>query len=185
MRRLNKREKRFIIGGAGTLAIILIVFVVVFPFLEAQQSVQADLDQQVTLLQKSMEMLGRGDQYQERLRQVDRSLAELEGRLMNAPSKQVAETRLLQLLNSLADENGVTIIRSNPVPERREGEYVWVGLQVHIDCGINELTSLLRSLSENQTFLVVDEFSLNIGRTRNAVPRLRPRIRVSGLVRLS
>lgn len=186
MRKLSKRERRLVTGLAVFAGLLILVFVIILPFQEASSTAQSDLQAQAARLDRSHKAVGRQSLYRDQLSRIEAAEAELERRLLGSPSVNIAQTRLLELLNALADQNDVTITRSSPVQERNEGEFAKVSLQVNLECQVRELTNFLEAIARHEKFLLVDEFSLNVGRTRRSQRNtLRPRIRVSGVIRLS
>lgn len=185
-RKLSKRERR-LVGGLGLLSgILALVFLVIIPFHNAGAEAQSDLEAEALRLEKSKNLVDKQSYYDQQLAQLDEAAARLESRLLDASSQSVASTRLLELLNTLAEQNNVAITRSNPIQERNEGNYGKVTYQLNLECQIVELTNFLAAIARHEKFLLVDEFSLNVGRTRrNQRETLRPRIRVSGVIRLS
>lgn len=185
MRKLHKRERWLVIGMvalAGLIALSYIPWTVHY----ANDTAQTDLETKIKLLDRSQKSVAKQAAYSQQLKQIDEAEARLERRLLDSPSVNIAQTRLLELLNALADQSSVTITRSSPVQERNEGEFAKVTLQVNLECQITELTDFLAAIARHDKFLLVDEFSLNIGRTRRSQQEtLRPRIRVSGVIRLS
>ncbi len=185
MKKLSKRDRRALYGGVGLTAVLVVVFFIVLPFYDTTAQTRSELDQKKRLLNRSVDTIGEVATYQARLEELQGALGQLERRLLEASSTNVAETRLLELLSEMAEDNDVTITRSNPVPEQVDGNYTKVTLQVNLECGIEALTGFLRSITSNDTFLSVEEFNLNMGRGRRRRTGLRPRIRVSAFVRLS
>ena len=186
MRRFSKRERRLVTGAAVFAGLFILVFGIILPFREASAEAQSDLEMQAQILDRSHKAVGKQAFYQQQLARIEAAEAGLEKRLLDSPSVNVAQTRLLELLNTLADQNDVTITRSSPVQERSEGEFAKVTLQINLECQITELTNFLEAIARHDKFLLVDEFSLNVGRTRRSQRNtLRPRIRVSGVIRLS
>lgn len=184
-KKLKKKDKRALLAGTVLVGAILVVTLAVMPLLDANEQMASSLEQTKRRWVKSRQTIANQDAYRNRLRDIEEALNGLESRLLGAPNSNVAETRLLQILNELAEDSEVTISRTNPVPEQVEGSYTKVTLQVNLDCGITELTDFLRAIVTHPKYLSIDEFTLNTGRTRRRQRKLRPRIRISGFIRPS
>ncbi len=186
LKRLSKRDRRALIILAFFVATIPLAFLVKF-ILDQRSAVQGDLRGKVQLLQRSIRTIGEQERFHQELEQIEERLSLLEGRLLDAPSSNVAQTRLLGILKDLESETGVTITRTSPIPDQKAGPYTKVMLMVNLDCEITELADFLNAIVTHPKFLVVEDFNLNIGRSRRARQRrnLRPRIKVAGYISLS
>ncbi|HSR67692.1 MAG TPA: type II secretion system protein GspM [Acidobacteriota bacterium] len=186
LKNLSRRDRRAVVGLTAIVGVMVVVFFIILPFVDAQAEVKEELDQQASLLQRTLSTIENQDAYRQRLSQLDSEMRILESRLLDATNPTLAQTHLLEILKFLEQQNGVQITRSSPIPERNEGSYTRVTMQINLECDIVSLTGFLRSIAEHEKFLLVDEFNLNVGRSRRSRQEvLRPRLRISAWIRLS
>ncbi|HSR52705.1 MAG TPA: type II secretion system protein GspM [Acidobacteriota bacterium] len=186
LKKLNKRDRRAVIGLGATVVVVVLVFFIVLPFMDAQAEVENDVDHQAALLQRSLDSIENQELYRTRLQELESEMRILESRLLDAGNPSLAQTQLLEILKFIEQQTGASITRSSPIPERSEGDYTRVTMQINLECDIVELTGFLRSVAEHEKFLMVDEFNLNVGRSRRSRQDvLRPRLRISAWIRLS
>lgn len=184
MKKLSKRDKRTIWGGSVVVIVILVVLYVVLPFFEAKEQVARDLEKRTALLEKTFQTIQAEQYYRDQVEHFEQRLAEYRRLLLDAKDETLARVQLEDVVRSLAEQNGVTIARSNPLQERKiEDRYVKISLQVSLQSGMSELTNFLYALSHHQKFLLVEDFAMNSFRVRNEV-RLQPRMKISGFIRL-
>lgn len=185
MRKLSKREKEIVTGGLAVGGMILLAFFVVLPFLDLRDEASTRLEREGQLLQRSVQAIQQHDLYKTQLDELNRLLEQYRQSLLDTPNSSIAYIQLEETVRRLASEHGVTIMRSNPLPERKMGElYSKITLQINAKGSMTQLTNFLYSISAQPKFLLVEEFFLRSFRQRKQI-ELRPRLNVSGFIRLS
>lgn len=185
MKKLSKRDKKTLLVGSAAAAVILVVFYGILPFWEARGEVAEQVQTRQRLLQRSVEMIRQEEVFRAELEQLDRALEQYQNQLLDAREESIARVQLEEIVRRLAEENGVTVQRSNPLQERKIGErYAKITLQVNLQAEMPELTNFMYALSAHPKFLLVEEFYMNSLRVRNVI-RLQPRMNISGFIRLS
>lgn len=183
--KLNKRDKRTLWLGGVAGAIILFVIYGIMPLSEASSELDGELREKAALLQRSIVAVENEDIYRSRLATLESMLDQYRGQLLDSDDGTVARVQLEEIVRGLAESNGVTISRSNPLQETKIGErYSKVRIQINLTGDMPELTSFVYDLSNHPKFLVIDEFFMNGFRLRDEI-RLQPRLNISGYIRLS
>ncbi len=183
MKKLSKRDKRALIG-AGILAVLyVVVFQVILPFYDAGNTVDEQLDQKKQVLQRAVKTIQQREVYAAQVAEIDKVLGQYEQRLLDAPDAGTAATQLDEIVRALANENNVTLTKSNPLQERKVGDrYTKVTVQINLDGDLATTTAFLHALSVHPKFLLVENFSVSKFRLVNT---LQPRMEVSAFIRLS
>ncbi len=185
MRKLSKKDKKTLAIGAVVVAGILAVVYGMLPFLEARESVDEQVDQSVLRLQRSVQAVQNQEIYSHQLEQLDQILDQYRTHLLDAGDGTIARVQLQEMVTGLADQSGVKIARSNPLPDRNVGErYVKVSLQVNLEADIPEINNFLYAVATHPKFLLVEDFYINAFRLRDQI-RMQPRMNISGYIRLS
>lgn len=185
MRKLSKRDRRALVAGLITTVFILVVIYVLFPFLDARESVSRKLSERGEYLQRSVNAIRYREYYEQQLAAVEEVLGQYERQLLEAQEPNAASSTLSTLVRELAQLTGVDVQRTNPLPPQNVKEkYVKISVQVTLQGGMPELTNFLSALAAHDKFLQVEEFSINAFRARNNI-RLQPRMNISGYIRLS
>ncbi len=183
--RLSNRNKRALFVLGFFVVGYLLLFQVIFPFYD-QQSVLADrIDNQRQALQRALRVLQEQNVYSGQLQTSERVVAGYHQNLLDATDPIAARQQVEEAVRLVAQQTGVRVTRSNPLPERKVGEgYSKVTVQLNLDCDLNELVSFLHALSMHPKFLVVEDFNLASFRVKDQ-SRIQPRMQVSGFIRLS
>ena len=183
--KISKRDKRVLVIGVVFCAAVFLALYVVMPFLDSSARIETDLQQAEQRLQQSISMIQRESRYRAERQELEQILEQFRAQLLDAQDSNMARVQLQAIVRELAEENGVTISRSNPMQERKIGEnYAEITLQINLQGGMQELTNFLYALSIHSKFLKVGQFRINMFRSRNSV-RMQPQMHVTGFIKLS
>lgn len=185
MQRLTKRNKRALILLAVVVAVMVLVSYVILPFYDAKGQIRSDIQSKQKELALSARTLEEKDAYLRSLAAVERVIAEYESAVWDARDASSATVQVEETVRAFANQHGVRVTRSNPLPEQKIGdEYIKISLQLNVESDMGGLVGFLHSIASHEKFLVVDEFNLASFRVRDKT-QIRPRMRISGYVRLS
>jgi len=183
MKKLAKRDKRALIGAGILIVGYVVVFQLILPFYDAGNTVDGQLDQKKRILRSAVRQIQEREVYATQVAEIDKVLAQYEQRLLDAPDSTTAATQLDEIVRNLANENQVTLTKSNPLQERKVGDrFTKVTVQINLDGDLTTTTAFLYALSVHPKFLLVENFSVSKFRLVN---NLQPRMEVSGFIRLS
>ncbi|RPI28313.1 MAG: hypothetical protein EHM61_05505 [Acidobacteria bacterium] len=183
MKKLTRRDKRALIGGAVLAFLYLLVFHLILPFYEAGTTVDSQLDQKKQMLQRAVKTIQEREVYAAQVAEIEKVLAQYEQRLLDARDSTTAATQLDEIVRALATENNVTLTKSNPLQDRKAGErYTKVTIQINLDGEMAAATAFLYALSVHPKFLLIENYSVSKFRLTNNV---QPRMDVSAFIRLS
>jgi len=183
--KISKRDRRVLIIGGLFAALVLMVLYVILPFLDAQSEIDTKLQLAEKRLQQSLKVIQSESYYRTQQLELDEILRKYQAQLLDAEDSNRARVQLQAIVRDLAEESGVTISRTTPLQERTVGEdYSEVTLQINLDSGMQELANFLYALSTHPKFLKVEQFRINMRRSRREV-RMQPQLHVSAFIKLS
>jgi Tfp pilus assembly protein PilO len=185
MAKLSKRNQRALIILAAVVTLTVAFSYVVLPFLDAKDRIKAEIQNQQRELSLSVRTLREEGDYIAELASIDRLIQQYEAAFLDASDAGSATVQLEEAVRAFADQHGIRVTRSNPMPELKIGEqYIKISLQLNLEGDLTALTNFLHSIASYDKFLTVEEFNLASFRVRE-MTRIRPRMRIAGYVRLS
>lgn len=187
MKKISKRDRKILIIGGISAALIVVVFYLILPFLDSVSSVDEELSRKAELLQESVGVINGKDDYLNLSAQLDRDLARLNRQLLDGTNELGAQTQLETIVRDLAEFNQITVSRSFPIQGRRiEDKYAAVTVEISVDGTLESLAGFLQAVATHSKYLKVDEFNISSTLSRrNSLRRLSPRMQISGFIRLS
>lgn len=182
--KISKRDRRVLIIGGLVCVGLLLVFYGVLPFFESQTEMESKLERAEKALEQSLRVLQSESYYRTQTVELEETLERYRTQLLDAEDSARARVQLQAIVRELAEESGVTISRSNPMQERRVGDYAQITLQINLQSGMQELTDFLYAISTHSKFLKVEQFRINMFSSRKSI-KMQPQMHVSGFIRLS
>ena len=162
----------------------LVIAYAILPFIESREQVGVDLKHQERMLKASLRTIQQRDRYAAMLDEVQKVLDQYRVRLLDARDVDSANTELDELVRGLANQNKVTLVKSNPLQERKtEGRYTKVTVQINLEGDMSATVAFLHSLGAHQKFLLVEDLFLN--KFRVQTNQIQPRMNISAFIRLS
>jgi Tfp pilus assembly protein PilO len=132
-------------------------------------------------LQKLREIKATVPGREELLKQATAELAIREKGILQAPTQAQADAQLLETLNNLARNNGITTqggeFRDRPLTK----DYGEISVTVSFNCDIAQLINLMAALADHPQILATNELRLNDGNDRKN-KTLRAMLTVSSVV---
>lgn len=174
-RRLSRRERRVVAGGAllGTLALLGVW--VVLPFVSRWQDREAAIEAKQIQLGQLRTLVGEETATRQSLSARLRERTALRRRLLTGATPALAASDLQALLQGYADGSRVSLTRvdlvAQPGAAGDEGlPAIPVRLSAHSD--IHGLAGLLSRLQYGEKLLVIDELAVNVGAVAGDRPDL-------------
>jgi Tfp pilus assembly protein PilO len=181
--KIKKREKLFLAVGALTAILLATVYWVVFPFMESKEGMVTNIEQKKKKLETYKARLQRKPEMLKELKTLQAQKARLQTQILVANDPGEAEAKLRDTLNQYAQANGVTITRTNVLPEEKlKDGYRKISLDFNVTADIGPLTRFLYGLTSNPNYLEIRQVQINAWMNRNQVV-IQPRITLAALVR--
>jgi Tfp pilus assembly protein PilO len=115
------------------------------------------------------------------LKQAQAELATRESGLLKGDTKAQAQAQLIELVQSVAQANGIGIHGVERMTEAVvNGDYGEVGVEVVFNCGIEQLVNLLAALADQPQILATNEVRIAGGTDKKKLVQVR--LDVSGIV---
>lgn len=185
MKNLSKRDRRVVITGGIVVAALLLFTYGVLPFYDAQKAVGRRLNNSEERLKRYVSEIQLEPAYSKQLKELEAVLSHTDSKLLQARDPSIASAQLLEIVKGLENQTGVSIVRSNPLPEKKVGEHFSrITLQIHLESNMTALTNFLYALSTYPKFLIVDDFTVQSFQSRGDT-RIQPRMQISAFIRLS
>lgn len=185
MLRISSRNKRALIILGIFLGGYLLIFELVLPFYDRQSVLAERINERRQSLQRALRAVREQEIYRAQLAMAEQAVEDYHRTLLEASDPISGRQQLEETVRLLAQQAGVRVTRSNPLPERNVGDdYTKVTVQLNLDCDLDELIGFLHAISVHPSFLVVEEFNLASFRVKDQ-SRIQPRMQISGFIRLS
>jgi Tfp pilus assembly protein PilO len=178
--RLNKRERKFIVGGGVVVAMGLLVYAVLLllPDFESRTS----MEQKRRKLLQYKEMLNSEELYASRIEQYRKRLQEDSNRLLPGETTNVAGADLTNVLVQLATQNGVTISRREQQSEQKlQDNLIRLPVRMDMTCNMDQLVQFLTAVESHDRLLTVDELSIASFQIQKRWDT-RPNVTISGYI---
>ena len=179
--KITAREKKVLMGGA---AIVLagILFYFGETLVPNQEVLAKQVEGQKKALLRQREMLKREDFFKTRVEQYQRRLKQDYALLLPGDNPSIAGAELQRILRSLADQNGVEIVRRDIQREQKlQNSLVKVAVRIETNCMPDQLVQFLTAVANYERFLTVDELAITSFRIAKRW-EIRPSITVAGLI---
>jgi type II secretory pathway component PulM len=173
-RRLSRREKTVVLGGALVSAVALVTVYAVLPFAQHWMDREAELAVKAEQLARLETLIAQRDAIQETLVRLRDERGRAGSLLLEGETPAVAASRLLELLNRFAEESRVLLDRVDMAGEvEASGDsLVPIPAQVTARGDIYGLVDLLFYLQHGEKLLVIDDFRMNAGRAAGTAGQL-------------
>jgi hypothetical protein len=173
-RRLSRREKTVVLGGALVSAVALVAVYGVLPFAARWMDREAELAVKAEQLARLETLIAQRDAIQQTLVRLRDERGRAGSLLLEGETPAVAASRLLELLNRFAEESRVLLDRVDMAGEvEASGDsLVPIPAQVTARGDIYGLVDLLFYLQHGEKLLVIDDFRMNAGRAPGTAGQL-------------
>ncbi|MBI3769317.1 MAG: type II secretion system protein M [Deltaproteobacteria bacterium] len=141
--RLSGRE-RTLIGAAGVvLALLLVRFLIVSPFLAYRESLRDEIAAHRELLQSDHAYLARSTDVAHHLEMLRARYAEVRAQLVPGDTPTLAAASLQDTLHSLAAEKGINVQSTQVMREETLGEFRRIAVRITVSGELRQLAEFL------------------------------------------
>ncbi len=179
--KITAREKKFLASGTA-----VVLAGILFYFGEAlvpnREILAKQVEGQKKALLRQRETLKREEFYRTRVEQYQRRLRHDYALLLPGDNPSIAGAELQRILKTLADQNGVEIVRRDIQREQKlQNSLVKVAVRIETNCMPDQLVQFVAAVENYERFLTVDELAITSFRIAKRW-EIRPSITVAGLI---
>lgn len=183
MNTLAPRERRILTAGGIFVVCYLLAVFVVQPVYNRQDRMDRQIQDQILFIQKYYEVLNQKPFYEQKSNKNKSIHTALSRRFLSETKPALAAAGLQNLLEGLARQTGVNIVRVTvDKPKYTEG-LLTVPTKISVRSTLRNLTRFVRQIENHEKFLVIEEMSAQ--RSNQTDPEeLESRLLVSGFIQL-
>ena len=182
MIQITSRDKRVLLAG-GTLTILLLFFVFVAqPVYQEDKKVQRQIQDKILFIQKCYEILNQKSYYKAKSTENKSIHTTLSQRFLNQAKPALAAAEQQRLLEELANQTGVNIIRFRVDKPKYVEKLLTISTQVTVRSKLRNLTNFIHRLENNQKFMIIEEISMQRTNKKD-LEELQTQLTVSGFIK--
>jgi len=193
-RRLSRRERALVILTLAILAVFVIKYAIVDPFVARRTWVKSQLESQPQLLAKNLRYLG---QKEAMLAAVESARAQIQAqelKFLSGDTPSVSASDLQETVQAMAVREGTQVITTRVLNPETAGSFSKIGIQVEIGGQIHQIVNLIKGIESSPKLLMIDEINVRSlfrpigfpqppGVTQAPAQNLRISLMVSGYAR--
>jgi len=153
--RLNLRERRLIGAAGAVLALLVLRYLIVSPFLAYREGLQDEIVSHREMLQNDHAYLARATDITHHLEQLRTRYAEIRGQLVPGDTPTLAAASLQDTLHNLATDKGITIQSTQVMREETVGDFRRIAVRITVTGELRELAEFLTAVEYGQRRLSV------------------------------
>jgi len=182
MIQITLRDKKVLLAG-GTFIILWLLFVVLAqPIYQENKRVNQKIQDKILFIQKCYEILNQKSYYKAKSTENKSIHTTLSQRFLNQAKPALAAAEQQRLLEELANQTGVNIIRFRVDKPKYVEKLLTISTQVTVRSKLRNLTNFIHRLENNQKFMIIEEISMQ--RTNKAdLEELQTQLTVSGFIK--
>jgi len=179
--KLGAKERKVTIIGLGIIAILALLYVLIFSR-PGSEGLNDTVELKKKTLLKQRETLYLEGVYESRLQMYKSRLQANRAKLLPGDNPNVAGAELLKTLTNFADRNGVVIISKSVLPEdKMENNLMKISVRLQTQCDMEQLVRYMVEIQNYDKFLTIDEFMFRTSRNRRD-DGMRHNLTISGYI---
>ena len=182
MVQITHRDKRVLMVGGTFIVFWLFFALVAQPVYRENKIVQQEIQEKILFIQKCYEILNQKSYYKAKSTENKSIHTTLSQRFLNQAKPALAAAEQQRLLEELANQTGVNIIRFRVDKPKYVEKLLTISTQVTVRSKLRNLTNFIHRLENNQKFMIIEEISMQ--RTNKAdLEELQTQLTVSGFIK--
>jgi hypothetical protein len=158
--RLSKRERSLVILTATILAVFVVKYVVITPFLERREWVKNQLESQPQLLAKNLRYVGQKEALLASLEAARSQVKIQEPKLLTGDTPSVSASDLQETVQALATREGTQVITTRVLNPEQAGSFSKIGIQLEVGGQIQQIANLIKGVESSSKLLIIDEINV-------------------------
>jgi len=159
--RLNKRERRMVLGAGLFLSLVAVYLFLIEPYFKSREEINERLEAALRLDREYHAILAGEDAYKELLRSRKNDMLAVSRLLLSGNTSSLAAAELSNKIRDFADEAGVSITRENVNKPESIDHHQRISIQLNMSCDIIGLKDFLAKIEGDKNLLVVSKLEIN------------------------
>ena len=182
MNSITSRDKKSLVVGGTFIMLYLLFIFIAKPKYHESLLVNQKIQDKIIFIQKYYEVLSQKDYYKAKGEENKSINTTLTQRFLSKMKPSLAASEQQELLEKLANETGVNIIRFRVDKPKYTEKLLTISTEVTIRSKLRNLTNFMHLLESNQKFMVIETISLQrINKTD--LEELQAQLTVSGFIK--
>ena len=182
MIQIAPRDKKVLIVGGVFIVVYLLFVLIAQPAFRENKLASQKIQDKIIFIQKCYEILNQKSYYQAKRTENKSIHTTLSQRFLNPAKPALAAAEQQRLLEELANQTGVNIIRFRVDKPKYVEKLLTISTQVTVRSKLRNLTNFIHRLENNQKFMIIEEISMQ--RTNKAdLEELQTQLTVSGFIK--
>ena len=182
MIQIAPRDKKVLIVGGVFIVLYLLFVLIAQPAFRENKLANQKIQDKILFIQKCYEILNQKSYYKAKSTENESIHTTLSQRFLNQAKPALAAAEQQRLLEELANQTGVNIIRFRVDKPKYVEKLLTISTQVTVRSKLRNLTNFIHRLENNQKFMIIEEISMQ--RTNKAdLEELQTQLTVSGFIK--
>jgi hypothetical protein len=177
-------QKRLLWGFIGIGVFVLLLFLGVFPLVEAAKKMEDEISMKRKIIQKYDDFVQSRKTVEEDLQRTQKQCEEIQQRLLSGETPQLGAATLQEIVKKLADKNGIAIRSFKILDPKETAPYRKVSIQIEYS-PVNNMLSLgqfFYDLEHQDKKLYITEMDLLVFNVR-APANIQGNLVITGLMK--
>jgi len=158
--RLSRRERALVILTGVILAMFVVKYAVISPFIERRAWVKTQLESQPQLLAKNFRYLAQREAMLAGLESARTQIQAQEPKLLSGDTPSVSASDLQESVQAAAAREGIQVITTRVLNPEAVGSFSKIGIQMEIGGQIQQIVNLIKGIESSPKLLVIDEINV-------------------------
>ena len=183
MTQITPRDKKVItVGGVFVICYVLFIFVAQ-PIYDKQKVVEKQIQDKILFIQKYQEIIKQKSYYEAKSIENKSIHAALSQKFLNETKPALAAASQQRLLEELARQTGVNIVRVRVDKPKYMEKLLTVTTRITVRSTLRNLTRFVHMLEGNQKFMIIEEISAQ--RTNSTdLEELQSQLTIRGFIKI-
>lgn len=175
-KKLNKRERLFLVSGGAALVLFFLVKLLFLPVLRFSSDASGRIEEQTSVLLAYQAVVAREESLKQEADAIDKALAGLEGVLLPGETGPLAAAELQTEVKDIAERAGLDIVSEKVLRQRDRDHFVEIPFQIVATGSIENFRDFIALLESAETHIGISEVNFrSLGRRTPVRGGKRPR----------
>ena len=182
MIQIAPRDKKVLIVGGVFIVLYLLFVLIAQPAFRENKLASQKIQDKILFIQKCYEILNQKSYYKAKSTENKSIHTTLSQRFLNQAKPALAAAEQQRLLEELANQTGVNIIRFRVDKPKYVEKLLTISTQVTVRSKLRNLTNFIHRLENNQKFMIIEEISMQRTNKKD-LEELQTQLTVSGFIK--